>query len=83
FDDDGRDLLYHYFSRVLEAPEDEARERFACNAHSPDGERVLIQRGCERTVEQLRAAGYEPVEVDTDEFLKSGGSVFCMKLMYW
>ena len=32
---------------------------------------------------RLRAAGFEPVEMDTSEFLKSGGSVFCMKLMFW
>ena len=31
----------------------------------------------------LREAGFEVVELDTDEYLKSGGSVFCMKLMYW
>ncbi len=83
FDDDGLGLIHHYFSRVLEAPEDEARNLFACNAHSPDGEHVIIQRGCDETNKQLREAGYTPVEVDTDEFLKSGGSVFCMKLMYW
>jgi N-dimethylarginine dimethylaminohydrolase len=44
---------------------------------------VLIQRGCAVTNERLRAAGYEVRELDTDEFLKSGGSVFCMKLLMW
>ena len=72
-----------HFERVLEAPEDEARTLFACNAHSPDGETVLIQRGCTVTNERLEAAGYRVVEVETDEYLKSGGSVFCMKLMFW
>ncbi len=83
FDDDGLALIRAFFPRVLEAPEDEARTLFACNAHSPDGEHVLIQRGCTETVAQLREAGFTPVEVETGEFLKSGGSVFCMKLMYW
>ena len=83
FDEDGLALIHHYFERVIEAPENEARDLFACNAHSPDGQHVIIQRGCTETVEKLREAGYEPVEVDTDEFLKSGGSVFCMKLMFW
>ncbi len=72
-----------HFERVIEAPEDEARTLFACNAHSPDGETVIIQRGCTVTNERLREAGYSVVEVDTDEYLKSGGSVFCMKLMFW
>jgi len=83
FDEDGLALIRHYFERVIEAPEDEARGLFACNAHTPDGKHVIIQRGCTETVAKLREAGYEPVEVDTDEFLKSGGSVFCMKMMFW
>ena len=29
----------------------------------------------------VRGMGLEPIELDTSEFLKSGGSVFCMKLM--
>ncbi len=83
FDADGRALIGHYFERLIEAPEDEARGLFACNAHSPDGQHVVIQRGCGETARQLRDAGFEPIEVETGEFLKAGGSVFCMKLMYW
>ena len=71
------------FPRVLEAPEEEARGGFACNAHCPDGRHVLIQRGSAATAAALRDAGYEVIELDTDEFVKAGGSVFCMKLMYW
>lgn len=83
FDDDGLALIRNGFQTVIEAPEDEARGLFACNAHSPDGKHVIVQRGCGTTCESLEAVGFVPVEVDTDEFLKSGGSVFCMKLMYW
>ena len=83
FDDEGLAALKGAFRRIIEAPEDEARRLFACNAHSPDGEHVLIQRGCTETSRLLQAGGYTPVEVETDEFLKSGGSVFCMKLMFW
>ena len=83
FDEAGLGLLRAGFERLIEAPEEEARRLFACNAHSPDGEHVLIQRGCTETNARLRDAGFEPVDVDTDEFLKSGGSVFCMKLMFW
>jgi N-dimethylarginine dimethylaminohydrolase len=44
---------------------------------------VLIQEGCDGTVDRLRAHGFVPVELDTSEFLKAGGSVFCMKQMIW
>lgn len=83
FDEDGRALLHHVFPTLIEAPEDEARRLFACNAHCPDGRHVLIQRGCTETVRRLREAGFEPVELETGEFLKAGGSVFCMKQMFW
>ena len=83
FDDEGIAALKAGFRRIIEAPEDEARGLFACNAHSPDGEHVIIQRGCTETVRLLQAGGYTPVEIETDEYLKSGGSVFCMKLMFW
>jgi len=83
FDADGLAAIRAHFRRVIEAPEDDARTLFACNAHSPDGRHVIIQRGCTETNRRLTAAGYEPVEVDTDEYLKSGGSVFCMKVMFW
>ncbi|MCH8031512.1 MAG: hypothetical protein IIB09_06825, partial [Bacteroidetes bacterium] len=83
FRPEGLELIHAHFDRVLEAPAGEARELFACNAHSPDGKNVIIQRGCTETNHQLSEAGYEVIEVDTDEFLKSGGSVFCMKLMFW
>lgn len=83
FDDDGRALIERGFERVIEAPEDEARRLFACNAHCPDGTHVLIQEGCTATNARLREAGFTPVELDTSEFLKAGGSVFCMKQMIW
>ena len=83
FTPEGLALLRHFFPRLIEAPEDEARTLFACNAHCPDAHHVLIQRGCHTTVERLRGAGFTVVELETSEFLKAGGSVFCMKLMHW
>lgn len=83
FQPDGLALIRHMFRNVIESPEDEARELFSCNAHCPDGKYVLIQQGCTITNERLYNAGFSPVEVDTSEFLKAGGSVFCMKQMYW
>lgn len=83
FDEAGLGLIRHFFNRIIEAPEDESRTLLACNAHAPDGEHVLIQKGCDETNAALREAGFMPVEVDTSEFLKAGGSVFCMKQMFW
>lgn len=83
FQPDGLRLIRHVFKTIIEAPEDEARHLFACNAHCPDGTHVFIQRGCTETNHMLRVAGFMPVELATDEFLKSGGSVFCMKQMFW
>ncbi len=83
FDDEGRALLHRLIPNLIEVPEREARELLACNAHCPDGRHVLIQQGCTETVARIRAAGFEPIELDTGEFLKSGGSVFCMKLMFF
>lgn len=78
-----RRLVEALIPRRIEADPREAREQLACNACCPDGRTVLIQRGCSVTNARLRAAGYEVRELDTDEFLKSGGSVFCMKLLVW
>jgi N-dimethylarginine dimethylaminohydrolase len=83
FDEAGRSLIERGFDTIIEAPAEEARHQFACNAHCPDGTHVLIQEGCDGTMDRLRAEGFLPIELDTSEFLKAGGSVFCMKQMIW
>ncbi|MFB6272285.1 MAG: dimethylarginine dimethylaminohydrolase family protein [Salinibacter sp.] len=82
-DDAGRALIDALFDTPIEVPDHEARHQFACNAHCPDGKHVLIQEGCEQTNRLLRDHDFVPVELDTSEFLKAGGSVFCMKQMIW
>lgn len=78
----GRALVERLFPRVIAAPLEEADSPgLACNAHCPDGRHVLIQRGNDRTCAALSKAGFEPIELDTSEFVKSGGSVFCLKSM--
>lgn len=80
---ESRKLVSALFPRRVEADEREARGKLACNAWSPDGERVLLQKGAERTRRRLESAGFTALEVETGEFLKAGGSVFCMKLALW
>lgn len=83
FDETGLVLLDALFETLIEVPDHEARHQLACNGHCPDGKHVLIQEGCEKTNERLRDHDFVPVELDTSEFLKAGGSVFCMKQMIW
>jgi N-dimethylarginine dimethylaminohydrolase len=71
-------LIHHLFDIVIHVDESEA-ELFACNAAAFFGTTVIIQKGAARTVAQLRNLGYQVCEVETGEFMKSGGSVFCMK----
>jgi N-dimethylarginine dimethylaminohydrolase len=74
----GLGLIRRQFKNVIEADEADARERFACNA-AVHGKHVVIQRGCTALEEKLRKSGLEVHRVETGEFLKSGGSVYCMK----
>ena len=79
----GQDLIEALIPNVIEVPEKEGLEQFACNAHCPDGTTVVIQAGCQTTVARLRERGFEIAEIETSEFIKAGGSVFCMKQMFW
>ncbi|MCC6744687.1 MAG: amidinotransferase [Acidobacteria bacterium] len=83
FSDEGMALIRRGFDRVIEASEPEATSGFACNAHVLDGRTVVIQSGSPEVVAALRANGFDIVEVETGEFIKSGGSVFCMKMMVY
>jgi N-dimethylarginine dimethylaminohydrolase len=41
---------------------------------------VLIEATCNRTAAMLEEKGFVVRRLETSEFLKAGGSVFCMKL---
>jgi N-dimethylarginine dimethylaminohydrolase len=83
FTNEDREMIHLMFPLVIESSEREAVQFFACNAHALDGRTVIIQRGASETVAELRRAGFEVVEVETGEFMKSGGSVFCLKVMIY
>lgn len=76
-------LLTGLVENLIEVDDLEARRGLAINCHSPDGRRVLMQQGNRDTESQLETAGYEVIPVDTSEFIKAGGSVFCLKMMIW
>ncbi|MCK6526893.1 amidinotransferase [Myxococcota bacterium] len=81
FDAEGRDLLAACFDRLIPVPIQEAERGLAANGHCPDGRHFVVQAGSVVTRERVQRAGFEVLEVDTSEFLKSGGSVYCLKTM--
>ncbi len=78
FDAYGRKVLEAHVPRLLAVDEDEAK-RFGCNAVVV-GRTVITNSGCERLQAGLREWGYEPISVQLDEFIKSGGSAKCLTL---
>jgi N-dimethylarginine dimethylaminohydrolase len=83
FTDEGLKMIHKLFDNVIEASQYEAEKFFAVNATCPDGKNVLIQQGCTDVNKKLRDAGFSVHEYSTFEFIKSGGSVFCMKMLVW
>lgn len=83
FTEEGLELLDLLIPKIYYANDHEARDLFACNATCPDGKNVIIQKGCNEVNQKLSKAGFNIHEVDTFEYLKSGGSVFCMKMLVW
>jgi N-dimethylarginine dimethylaminohydrolase len=80
FDEESFQVIQDSFSEVLLINHREAKEKFAGNAYSPDGKHVFVEEGADEFCASLLSKGFTPVSVNTSEFIKSGGSVFCMKL---
>ena len=81
FDTDSIARLRRQFTTLIPIPIDEAIRFLACNGHCPDGKHFIVQEGAVQTVALAQQEGLIVEEVNTSEFLKSGGSVYCMKLM--
>ncbi|MEM7263347.1 MAG: arginine deiminase-related protein [Planctomycetota bacterium] len=79
FDDTGRELLEKAFETLVEVDLDEGRAQLACNLYCPNGETVYLPAGSPVTRGHLEARGHHVVEIETGEFLKSGGSIYCMR----
>ena len=80
FTDKGLETINQLFDTVIQASKYEAEELFAS---CPDGRNVIIQQGCTDVNKNLRDNGFSVHEVSTYQFIKSGGSVFCMKMLLW
>jgi N-dimethylarginine dimethylaminohydrolase len=81
FDEASLETLKQLFPRLIALPVSEAIEQISCNGHSPDGKHYIVNRGATETNRLVSDLGLEVIQVDTSEFMKSGGSVYCMKLM--
>ena len=80
FSEDGKALITQSFKRLIPAPIEEALN-FVANGHCPDGKNFIVQKGSPITIAAVKELGFQVIEVDTSEFMKSGGSVFCMKMV--
>jgi N-dimethylarginine dimethylaminohydrolase len=84
FTSEGFELLQTLIPNLILVPLSEAdAPGFACNAHCPDEKHVILQKGSSLTCSLLKEKHFVPVEVETSEFIKSGGSVYCMKMMFF
>ncbi len=78
FDAYGQRVLTTHVPKLIAVEEAEAH-RFGCNAVVV-GKTVVHNSRCPRLAADLARAGYRPIEVELDEFLKAGGSAKCLTL---
>ena len=88
FQKEGLDTIAKLFKNVVDIPVQEAEDFFALNAHCINDQKsgkkaAVLQAGTKVMKKQLETHGYEVMELNTSEFMKSGGSVFCMKMMVY
>ena len=80
FSEEARQVLAKGWKRLYTVSRDEAL-RFVCNGVAVND--VYITAADTPSLDRaLREEGIRPVFVDTSEFEKSGGSVFCMKMFF-
>jgi N-dimethylarginine dimethylaminohydrolase len=78
FDHYGQRVIEAHIPKLIVASQADA-QRFGCNAVVV-GKTVVVNAGCKQLVADLQKHGYEPVAVELDEFIKSGGSAKCLTL---
>ena len=79
FDAASLELILKIFPVVVTSSEADAVGRMSCNAAVWRQKTAVIQKGATAAAGHMRALGLEVLEVDTSEYIKSGGSVYCMK----
>ncbi|MCO5231838.1 MAG: arginine deiminase family protein [Chitinophagales bacterium] len=83
FDESSYLKIKQIFPFVYEISEKEAREKFSLNAlvmsHQNGKKYALVPQGADEMQHLLISLDVEVNIVDTQEFIKSGGSIYCMK----
>lgn len=74
-----RAMVERGFPRRITVDAHEAETRLAGNLYCPDRRHVLLPSCSPRTRQRLESHGFVVQEIPTDEYLKSGGSVFCLR----
>ncbi len=83
FASESLEMILKVFPVVLSAPENEASGAMACSAAIVDGRTALVPKGAPAVCRQIRVMGLDVVELDTSEFIKSGGSVYGLKMFLY
>ena len=86
FDKASMEAVHGVFKEVVEISRDEAVQSFSLNTHciyNLENPVAVTPVGDHAVYRELNKAGYRIIEVDTSEFVKSGGSIYCMKMMYY
>ncbi|MFY8021020.1 MAG: dimethylarginine dimethylaminohydrolase family protein [Bacteroidia bacterium] len=84
FTPEGIQIIQRCFTTIYEIPMDEVLSTFCLNAHVLTTEKqAVLQSGSVIAKAALLKESYEIAELETSEFMKSGGSVFCMKMMVY
>jgi N-dimethylarginine dimethylaminohydrolase len=86
FDFESFQLIKKIFPKVIRISTEENKTFFALNSvtfHRQFKKVAMIHYGSTNAYRLLLEEAYHVEEVDTSEFIKSGGSIFCMKLMYY
>ncbi|MEK7389267.1 MAG: arginine deiminase-related protein [Elusimicrobiota bacterium] len=79
FDAASLELILKMFPIVITSSEADAVTRMSCNSAVWRSKFALVQKGAAAASGHMQALGLKVVEVDTSEFVKSGGSVYCLK----
>ncbi len=79
FDAASLELILKIFPIVVTAAEHDAVLKMACNAAVVGSKTAILQKGATAVSNHMHALGLGVCEVDTSEFIKSGGSVSSMK----
>jgi N-dimethylarginine dimethylaminohydrolase len=83
FSEKSQELIDNFFPVTIEVSYDEAIRELSCNCWSVDGKNVLVPLGAKTLKSKLENHGFIVHELDSSEFLKAGGSLFCMKLAFF